>query len=240
MRADLWLVANGHYESRARAQAAIKAGLVTVGGQRVKKPSESIADDADVSARHEHPWVSRGGLKLVHALKTFSVNPKDKICLDVGSSTGGFCDVLLSSGAAHIYAVDVGQGQLHQRLQGNKSITSMEQQDSRTLTMDHFGTPPQLIVCDVSFISAMKALETPLRLAAGKAELTTLVKPQFEVGKSNIGRGGIVQSESLALQSLSDVAAWVTRQGWDVIATCQSPIKGGSGNTEYLLHARRG
>lgn len=240
MRADLWLVATGHYESRARAQAAIKAGLVSVNGRRVKKPSEVIQDGAEIQAEQEHPWVSRGGLKLAHALEEFDVDPTGKTCLDVGASTGGFCDVLLSKDAAHVYAIDVGQSQLHERLQGLASITSMERRDARTLTKDDFDSPPQLIVCDASFISAMKVLDIPMSLAAPKAELITLVKPQFEVGKSGIGRGGIVKSESLALQSLSDVSAWVSSQGWNVVATCASPIKGGSGNTEYLLYARRG
>jgi len=239
MRADLWLVKNGHYESRARAQAAIKAGLVSVGGAQIKKASQLIKDGADVTAKQEHPWVSRGGLKLAHALKEFDIDPSGKTCLDVGSSTGGFTDVLLANGAVHVYAVDVGIEQLHVKLQELASVTSMEKCDARDLTLNDFKTPPQLIVCDASFISAMKVLEKPLALAGKNAELVTLVKPQFEVGKSGIGRGGIVKSESLSMQALSDVSAWVTAQGWDVIATTDSPIKGGSGNREYLLYARR-
>jgi 23S rRNA (cytidine1920-2'-O)/16S rRNA (cytidine1409-2'-O)-methyltransferase len=238
-RADLYLTENGYYESRARAQAAIKAGLVKVDGKRLKKPSEKLSDLNEITAKAEHPWVSRGGLKLAHALKTFDVLAQGKTCLDVGASTGGFSDVLRHNGAAKIYAVDVGHGQLHASLVNVPEIKSMEGQDARSLTVSHFEHPPQLIVCDASFISVMKVLERPLSLAAGGAELITLVKPQFEVGKAGIGRGGIVKSESLALQSLSDVSAWVSSQGWHVIATCTSPIKGGSGNTEYLLHARK-
>ena len=238
-RADLYLTENGYYESRARAQAAIKAGLVKVDGKRLKKASEKLSDANEITAKAEHPWVSRGGLKLAYALKEFEVSVEGKTCLDVGASTGGFSDVLRQKGVAKIYAVDVGHGQLHASLRNVPEIISMEGQDARELTSSHFDRPPQLIVCDASFISCMKVLERPLSLASRTADLLTLVKPQFEVGKSGIGRGGIVKSESLALQALSDVSAWVTSQGWHVIATCKSPIKGGSGNTEYLLHARK-
>ena len=183
--------------------------------------------------------MSRGGLKLAYALKEFDISVEGKFCLDVGASTGGFSDVLRQKGAAKIYAVDVGHDQLHASLHDVAEIISMEGQDARELTPLHFERPPQLIVCDASFISAMKVLERSLSLAARTANLITLVKPQFEVGKAGIGRGGIVKSESLSLQALSDVSAWVTAQGWHVVATCKSPIKGGSGNTEYLLHARK-
>ncbi len=239
MRADLYLVANGYYESRARAQAAIKAGLVKIDGKRLKKASEKLSELNEISAKAEHPWVSRGGLKLAYALKEFKVSVDGKTCLDVGASTGGFSDVLRQKGARKTYAVDVGHGQLHASLQDVPEIISMEGQDARELTAEQFHTTPQLIVCDASFISCMKVLERPLTLAARTADLITLVKPQFEVGKAGIKRGGLVKSESLALQALSDVSAWVTRQGWHVVATCKSPIKGGSGNTEYLLHARK-
>ena len=238
-RADLYLTENGYYESRARAQAAIKAGLVKVDGKRLKKASEKLSDLNEISAKAEHPWVSRGGLKLAYALKEFDISVEGKFCLDVGASTGGFSDVLRQKGAAKIYAVDVGHDQLHASLHDVAEIISMEGQDARELTPLHFERPPQLIVCDASFISAMKVLERSLSLAARTANLITLVKPQFEVGKAGIGRGGIVKSESLSLQALSDVSAWVTAQGWHVVATCKSPIKGGSGNTEYLLHARK-
>jgi len=238
-RADLYLVQNGYYDSRARAQAAIKAGFVKVDGKRLKKASEKLSDLNEISAKAEHPWVSRGGLKLAYALKEFDISVEGKFCLDVGASTGGFSDVLRQKGAAKIYAVDVGHDQLHASLHDVAEIISMEGQDARELTPLHFERPPQLIVCDASFISAMKVLERSLSLAARTANLITLVKPQFEVGKAGIGRGGIVKSESLSLQALSDVSAWVTAQGWHVVATCKSPIKGGSGNTEYLLHARK-
>ena len=239
MRADQYLTTHGHYDSRARAQAAIRAGLVSIDGKVVKKPSEKIKDGAVVQAGREHPWVSRGGVKLDHALNVFGVDPTGLTCLDVGASTGGFSHVLVTRGAAKVYAVDVGHGQLHADLQGNPKIISMEGQDARALSPKSLSPTPDLIVCDASFISAMKVLEIPLRLAAAKAELITLVKPQFEVGKINIGRGGLVKSEELGLRALDTVRHWVREQGWEVIETCPSPIKGGSGNTEYLLHARR-
>ena len=239
MRADQYLTANGHYDSRARAQAAIKAGLVTVDGKVVKKPSEKVKEGAVVTAGKEHPWVSRGGVKLDHALKIFDVDPTGRTALDVGASTGGFSQVLAARGAARVYAVDVGHGQLHNDLHGHPKIISMEGQDARTLSPMQFDGAPDLIVCDASFISAMKVLETPLGLAAKGADLITLVKPQFEVGKINIGRGGLVKTEELGLRALDSVRHWVREQGWRVIASDVSPIKGGSGNTEYLLHAKR-
>ena len=237
MRADIYLVHHGYYASRARAQHAIKAGLVTANGKAVKKPSDKIAENAQIIAGKAHPWVSRGGLKLAHALEHFGVDPSGKPCLDVGASTGGFTDVLISKGALRVYAVDVGHSQLHESLKSNPKIISMESRDARGLTLDDFSAPPDLIVCDASFISATKVLASALALAASGAELVTLVKPQFEVGKSGIGKGGLVKSKSLSQHALVDVSAWVAALGWHVQSTCDSPIKGGSGNHEYLLHA---
>ncbi len=239
MRADLYLVAHGFYESRARAQAAIKAGFVQVDGKVLKKPSDKILDGAVIKAGQAHPWVSRGGVKLAHALTEFNINPAGKICLDVGASTGGFSDVLISHGVLKVYAVDVGHSQLHPKLQTMPEIISMESRDARSLEPHDFSQPPELIVCDASFISAMKVLEVPLSLAAPNAQLVTLVKPQFEVGKTGIGRGGLVKSEALAKKALDDVSDWVLQQGWNIKGVCDSPIKGGSGNHEYLLYAER-
>lgn len=239
MRADLYLVTHGFYDSRTRAQAAIKAGLVQVDGKHLKKPSDKILDGAVVNAEQAHPWVSRGGIKLAHALAQFNINPAGKICLDVGASTGGFSDVLISQGALKVYAVDVGHSQLHSKLKNMPEIISMESKDARSLTPSDFLRSPELIVCDASFISAMKVLEAPLSLAATNAELVTLVKPQFEVGKSGIGRGGLVKSEALAQKALDKVSDWVSDQGWNIKGVCDSPIKGGSGNHEYLLYAER-
>ncbi len=236
-RADTYLVERGFFESRARAAAAIKAGGVLVNGEALKKPSQNIPDNAVIEAAAAHPWVSRGGMKLDHALETFGVNAKDRVCLDVGASTGGFTDVLISRGASKVYAVDVGRDQFHKKLKGHPKIVSMEATDARKITIDMFKPLYDLVVCDASFISVMKVLERPLGLAKIGAELVTLVKPQFEVGRENIGRGGIVKSEEDALESLSEVKAWLSANGWIVKGSTVSPIKGGSGNTEYLLHA---
>lgn len=239
MRADQYLVTHGHYDSRARAQSAIKAGKVTIDGVAVRKASQNIPDKALVMAEEEHPWVSRGGMKLAKALEVFSLNPKGRDCLDVGSSTGGFTQVLLQGGAAKVCAVDVGQGQLHASLHNHPRLISLENQDARTLTMEKIGYAPDLVVCDASFIGLSKVLGVPLSLAAEQADLVSLVKPQFEVGRDGIGRGGLVKSEALALQSLENVKTWLSGIGWDVKGEDVSPIKGGSGNTEYLLWATR-
>lgn len=239
LRADVLLVQRGFFDSRARARAAIEAGQVSLGGKRVKKPSEKIAINADITAKAEHPYVSRGGLKLAHALKNFGVDPRGLTCLDVGASTGGFSDVLLRAGAAKIYAVDVGTDQLHPSLHQAPRLISLEQTDARALTLSQIPDPVDLIVCDASFISAMKVLECPLSLARAGAHLIALVKPQFEVGRQGLGRGGIVRDASLADDALVMVKNWIAEQGWDVLASCDSPIKGGSGNREFLLHAQK-
>lgn len=237
MRADQYLVAHGHYDSRARAQSAIKAGKVTVDGAAVRKASQNIPENAVVLAEEEHPWVSRGGLKLVKALEVFGIDPSGRYCLDVGASTGGFTQVLLERGAAKVCAVDVGQGQLHASLHNHPRLLSLENQDARSLTEELIGYAPDLIVCDASFISLSKVLSVPLSLAAPGARLISLVKPQFEVGRGGIGRGGLVKNEALALQSLEEVKLWLNAVGWNVMGEDVSPIKGGSGNTEYLIWA---
>lgn len=234
MRADLYLVKHGHFDSRARAQAAIKAGLVSVNGQILKKSSVLIADGASVTAGDVHPYVSRGGLKLAHALDCFSVDPRDRVCLDVGSSTGGFTDVLLRRGAASVYAVDVGRDQLHASLSRDKRVVSMEGQDARELRAALFDPMPDLLVCDASFISIAKLLGPALSLTQ---EAVLLIKPQFEVGRDNIGKGGIVKAGAEA--ALHAVKRWLRSEGWRVVSVTDSPIKGGSGNAEYLLHAKR-
>ena len=238
-RADIFLVEHGYFESRSRAASAIKAGNVTVNGRVLSKVSAKIAPDAQVNAEAEHPWVSRGGMKLVHALDVFKVDPGGRTCLDVGSSTGGFTDVLLSRGALKVYAVDVGRDQLHPKLRADNRVVSMESTDARHLTEDQFDPLPDLIVCDASFIALSKVLQVPLSLAETGCELVTLVKPQFEVGRAGIGKGGLVKSPELADAALIKVSEWISSQGWTVIATTTSPIKGGDGNTEFLLHAKK-
>jgi len=237
MRADKYLTEQGYFETRAQAQAAIKAGKVKVNGQRLRKASFALSTADHIEAKKLHPWVSRGGLKLVRALDEFGVDPKGLVCLDVGASTGGFTDVLLSRGAAHIYAVDVGHDQLHEKLCGDPRVSSWEGQDARTLDFERFSSPPRLIVCDASFISAVKVLGPVLDKSASATRLITLVKPQFEVGPEGIGKGGVVKSRALADQALSDVSAAISAKGWQVEGAIDSPIKGGSGNREFLLYA---
>lgn len=210
-----------------------------VNGKVLTKASFKLDHTYKVQAKSEHPWVSRAGIKLAHALTHFALEVGGKTCLDIGSSTGGFSQVLLLNGADKIYAVDVGSDQLHPSLKSEDRLISLENTDARELTLDMIGKAPDLIVCDASFISLRKVLPVPLALAAPHGELIALVKPQFEVGKAGIGRGGVVTSETLALQALSDICAWMQAQGWEVLATTPSPIKGGSGNREYLLHARK-
>ncbi|MBU4567898.1 MAG: TlyA family RNA methyltransferase, partial [Alphaproteobacteria bacterium] len=191
-RADRMLVALGHFGSRAAAQAAIAAGLVFADGKPVAKASESLSRDAAIQSEAAHPYVSRGGLKLARALEVFGIDPAGLHCLDLGASTGGFTDVLLRAGAAHVTCVDVGHGQLHAKIASDDRVTSLERLNARNLTAAHLEAPPQLIVCDLSFVSLEKVLTVPLSLAAPKAVLIALFKPQFEVGPSNVGKGGLV------------------------------------------------
>ena len=206
-------------------------------GRTVLKPSEDIKSGAEISAKAPYPWVSRAGLKLDYALDKFGISAKDRTCIDLGASTGGFTQVLLARGASKVYAVDVGTAQLHESLHDDLRIVSMENRDARTLTTADFSAPFNLIVCDVSFISAVKVLPAAMDVCSRPAELITLVKPQFEVGKDGIGKGGIVRDGELAKAALTRTIEWITAQGWQVKASDISPIKGGSGNTEYLLYA---
>lgn len=236
MRADLLLVVRGLAESRAKARAAIEAGGMIADGARVEKPSDLISEGAALQVTPPHPWVSRGGVKLAHALDTFSVDPAGRVCLDVGASTGGFTHVLLTRGAARVYAVDVGQGQLHASLRADPRVTSLERTDSRTLTRALIPEAPSLIVCDVSFIAAAKALATPLALAAERADLVALIKPQFEAGP---GKGAVLREEIARAAAADAIQALDGEAGFRVAAQTDSPIRGGDGNLELLLHARR-
>lgn len=238
-RADKVLVALGHFESRASAQAAIAAGLVKVSGRVLKKPSEKITPDQNIEAALAHPWVSRAGLKLEHALEVFGIDVSGQHCLDIGASTGGFTEVLLSRGANSVVAVDVGRDQLHERLRGDARVTSLEALDARALTAAHVGAAPDIVVCDASFISLSKLLSAPLSLAADGARLVTLFKPQFEVGRENVGKGGIVSDVAAVAKAEAEFVAWLSQQGWRVEAQTDSPIKGGDGNAERLIFAVR-
>ena len=238
-RADKVLVALGHFDSRAAAQAAIAAGKVSVSGRVLTKASEKIANSARIEAEREHPWVSRAGMKLDHALTVFEVDPSGRHCLDIGASTGGFTEVLLARGAATVIAVDVGRDQLHTSLRNAPQVTSLEATDARHLTAELVTAPPQLLVCDASFISLYKLLSVPLSLAASEAELVALFKPQFEVGREHIGKGGIVTDASATARAETAFIEWLSAQGWYVQATADSPVKGGDGNAERLIYAKR-
>ena len=238
-RADRVLVALGHFESRAAAQAAIAAGCVSVNGRRLQKPSARIAAGDRIEAKPQHPWVSRGGIKLAHALDVFGVDPAGRPCLDVGASTGGFTDVLLQRGARRVYAVDVGRGQLHARIAGEPRVTALEATDARHLDRDLIGEAPSLIVCDASFIALEKLLGVPLSLAAEAADLVCLFKPQFQVGRAYVGKGGLVTDQAAVARAEMAFRDWLAGQGWPVMARDDSPITGGDGNHERLVHARR-
>ena len=238
-RLDVELVRRGLMASRAQARAAIEAGKVLVDGTLATKPGLSVTAQAVIAAQPAHPWVSRGGLKLVHALDTFGVDPAGRACLDVGSSTGGFTDVLLSRGARRVVAVDAGRDQLHARLRTDPRVVSLEATDARDLTPDLLGEPPTLIVVDASFIGLAKLLARPLDLAAPDAVLVGLFKPQFEVGPAHVGRGGIVSDQEAVERSAAEFEAWLTARGWPITAWTHSPIAGGDGNLERLFLAKR-
>lgn len=237
-RADVALVERGFFASRAKAREAIEAGLVTVDGRPLVKPSEPIADDATLSASAPYPWVSRGGVKLAAALDAFGFDPSSKQALDIGASTGGFAHVLLARGAAHVTCVDVGHGQLHPVVGADPRVTSLEKRDARTLAAADLPAPPQVIVCDVSFISLEKILPPTLALAAPRAEAALLIKPQFEVGPEFV-RKGIVRDEAAQARACDRIRNLLENLGWRVVGLIRSPIEGGDGNREFLLGARR-
>lgn len=238
-RLDVELVRRGLMASRAQARAAVEAGKVLVDGAVAAKPGLSVSAQSVIAAEPAHPWVSRGGLKLEHALDTFGVDPAGRACLDVGSSTGGFTDVLLSRGARRVVAVDAGRDQLHAKLRDNSRVVSLEATDARDLTAELLGEPPSLIVVDASFIGLAKLLARPLELAAKDATLVGLFKPQFEVGPAHVGRGGIVSDQAAVECSAAEFEVWLKQQGWPIQAWTQSPIAGGDGNRERLFIARR-
>jgi 23S rRNA (cytidine1920-2'-O)/16S rRNA (cytidine1409-2'-O)-methyltransferase len=239
VRADLLLVARGLAESRAKARAAIEAGGVTAAGATVHKPSDLIEENADLVVTAAHPWVSRGGVKLAHALDAFSIDPAGRVCLDVGASTGGFTHVLLERGAASVHAVDVGSAQLHASLKADPRVTNLERTDARALTRADLATPPSLIVCDASFIGAAKVLLAPLKLAAAQADLVALIKPQFEAGPKAGGKTGVLAEEVARAAALATVDMLEGVEGFRKVALIDSPIHGGDGNLELLLHMRR-
>ena len=239
-RADQVLVETGHAESRSEAQAAIRAGLVTVDGEVLDKPSRNIADGAAIQYAKPHPFVSRGGVKLAAALDHFDLSPEGRICLDVGASTGGFTEVLLHGGAARVYAVDVGHGQLHPRLRRDPRIVLREGVNARDLSSAHVPERPEAVVVDVSFIGLKLALPPALELAISGAWLVALVKPQFEVGRIKLGKGGVVKDMEAQLAALADIKQFIAAQSrWAVFGHIESPILGGEGNKEFLIAAQK-
>ncbi|HWV97432.1 MAG TPA: TlyA family RNA methyltransferase [Xanthobacteraceae bacterium] len=238
-RADQLLVARGLFESRARAQSAIAAGLVRADGHIVTKPSEMIATDAALEAEPPHPWVSRGGVKLAGALGHYPIEIEDHVCLDVGASTGGFTEVLLSEGAALVFAIDVGTDQLHESLRGHPRVVSMEQTDIRSYEGKRLPQRPDVVVIDASFISLKLILPVALSLAAAPMSLLALIKPQFEAPRSAIKKG-IVRDAAVHRAVCDDIAAFAAAQGCKDIDVFPSSIAGGDGNLEFFIGARRG
>jgi len=237
-RADRLLVERGLFESRAKAQAAIAAGLVTANDVAVRKASEEVPADARLNARPAHPFVSRGGVKLAAALDRFGFDPKGRVCIDVGASTGGFTHVLLERGARLVYAIDVGRGQLHASLRARPQVVVMEETDIRTLAPARFDPRPDLVAVDVSFISLKLVLPAALALARPPAQLVALIKPQFEAGRAALKRG-IARDVAVHGDVCDAISAAVTSFGWRVVDVIPSPITGGDGNAEFLLGATR-
>ena len=238
-RADLVLVERGLFESRARAQAAIEAGLVVANGKPVLKPSEAIAPDAELRAEPAHPWVSRGGVKLADALERYPLDIEDRVCLDVGASTGGFTEVLLNHGASLVHAIDVGNGQLHPSLHDNPRILAQEKTDIRNLRGTRLSVRPEVVVIDVSFISLKQVLPVALDLAAARCSLLALIKPQFEAGRAALKKG-IVRDAAIHQAVCDDIAEAVAALGCTRIEVFPSCIAGGDGNAEFFIGARRG
>jgi 23S rRNA (cytidine1920-2'-O)/16S rRNA (cytidine1409-2'-O)-methyltransferase len=238
-RADLLLVERGLFESRARAQAAIEAGLVMANDRPVLKASEAIAVDAVLQAQPAHPYVSRGGVKLAGALERYPIEIEDHVCLDVGASTGGFTEVLLANGASMVFAVDVGREQLHPSLHRHPKVVSMEETDIRSFEGRRLPMRPDIVVVDVSFISLKAVLPAALSLAAAPMHLLALIKPQFEAPRKHSKRG-IIRNAMVHQEICDDIAAFVASQGCTGIEVFPSSIKGGDGNIEFFIGARRG
>ena len=239
-RVDQLLVERGLAESRARAQALVMAGLVFIGDNKVDKPGQQVADDSAMTVRgRDHPWVSRGGIKLAHALTHFGLDPSGATAMDIGSSTGGFTDVLLTHGAAHVFCVDSGTNQLAWKLREDPRVTVLEQLSARLLTRDHITRPCNWVVCDASFISLSKVLDVPLQLATTPCQLVALIKPQFEVTREEVGKGGVVRDPALHARVCDEVRGWLEGLGWTVEGIVESPITGPQGNVEFLISATR-
>lgn len=238
-RIDQLLVDRGLAESKTKAQAYIMAGLVSANGRKLEKPGQQVASDLNIELKgKDHPWVSRGGLKLDHALSHFNLDVSGMITIDVGSSTGGFTDVLLTNGATRVYAVDSGTNQLAWKLRQDDRVIVHEQTSARILTDQHIEDVIDLIVCDASFISLTKVLERPMTFAKPDARLIALIKPQFEAEREQVGKGGVVRDEAVHQAVCEKVRSWLERCGWSVEGVIPSPITGPKGNVEFLIAAR--
>lgn len=239
IRIDQALHERGMAESHSKAQAYIMAGLVYCGDKKIVKSGQFIAHDAEITLKgKDHPWVSRGGIKLDHAISHFAINLSGLTAIDVGSSTGGFTDVLLQSGARKVFAIDSGTNQLAWKLRQDERVHVHEQTSARILTSDHIGEAVDLIVCDASFIGLAKVLERPMEFAKEDAQLVALIKPQFEAGKHEVGKGGVVREEAVHKRVCQEVTAWLENQNWHVKGLTQSPITGPQGNIEFLIWAQ--
>jgi 23S rRNA (cytidine1920-2'-O)/16S rRNA (cytidine1409-2'-O)-methyltransferase len=240
-RLDQLVVEQGLAETRTKAQALILAGAVWSGDKRLDKPGASLAADTSLSLKGKgHPFVSRGGVKLAHALDHFKIDPMNLIALDIGASTGGFTDALLQRDAKRVYAVDVGHGQLDWKLRNDPRVKVLERVNARHLSVKEVPEQVDLVTCDASFIGLETVLSAPLALAKPKANLVALIKPQFEVGPKLVGKGGVVRDPALHRQVCERISAWVASQGWRVLGVVESPLKGPEGNSEFLLAAERG
>jgi 23S rRNA (cytidine1920-2'-O)/16S rRNA (cytidine1409-2'-O)-methyltransferase len=240
LRADVFLVEHGYAKSRTEAQSAIRSGHVRIDGQIVYKPSFQMSANASVEYIKPHPYVSRGALKLAGALDRFKLSPAGLVCLDIGASTGGFTDMLLERGARRVYAIDVGHGQLAAKLKRDERVVSREGVNARELNSERVPEPPEAIVADVSFIGLRLALPPALAMAPGGAWLVALVKPQFEVGRFAVGKGGIVRDAEAQEAALTELTSWLNSvSGWTVLGHMESPIEGGDGNREFLLAAKK-
>ncbi len=239
IRLDQLIVDRNLADSKTRAQALVMAGHVFVGDAKALKPGQQVAEDADVQVKgSDHPWVSRGGIKLAHALDAFAIDVTDAVAMDVGSSTGGFTDVLLTNGAARVYAVDSGTNQLAWKLRQDERVIVHEQTSARILTEIHIPEAIDIIVCDASFISLAKVLETPLTFAKTGAQIIALIKPQFEAGRGEVGKGGVVRDEAIHARVCDEVKMWLVEKNWTVRGLTTSPITGPQGNVEFLIWAQ--
>ena len=239
IRLDQLIVDRNLADSKTRAQALVMAGHVFIGDAKALKPGQQVAEDADVQVKgSDHPWVSRGGIKLAHALEEFAINVTDAVAMDVGSSTGGFTDVLLTNGAARVYAVDSGTNQLAWKLRQDERVIVHEQTSARILTESHIPEAIDIIVCDASFISLAKVLETPLTFAKPGAQIIALIKPQFEAGRGEVGKGGVVRDEAIHARVCDEVKMWLVEKNWTVRGVTTSPITGPQGNVEFLIWAQ--